>query len=188
MSTSKGSHKQTNVLVFRAAGGREERVGRAGSQVWHYHATMVMMTMMMVVMRMMSIMMVVIIMATMVIIILVISSSWECDNVMLMPTKSALWMTRKTLMKGAQLLNCLTAQGQPLSFQSELGKVILTCLLEREFDSQSWYKNHKKMFLAHKSQTWLWWRNVRWNMEMAGVSCKSMSRALPPTSKINQYI
>ena len=37
MSTSKGSHKQTNVLVFRAAGGREERVGRAGSQVWHYH-------------------------------------------------------------------------------------------------------------------------------------------------------
>ena len=37
MSTSIGSKKQTNVLVFRAAGGREERVGRAGSQVWHYH-------------------------------------------------------------------------------------------------------------------------------------------------------
>ena len=37
MSTSTGSNKQTNVLVFRAAGGREERVGRAGSQVWHYH-------------------------------------------------------------------------------------------------------------------------------------------------------
>ena len=37
MSTSTGSKKQTNVLVFRAAGGREVRVGRAGSQVWHYH-------------------------------------------------------------------------------------------------------------------------------------------------------
>ena len=37
MSTSTSSNKQTNVLVFRAAGGREERVGRAGSQVWHYH-------------------------------------------------------------------------------------------------------------------------------------------------------
>ena len=37
MSTSIGSKKQTNVLVFRAAGGREERVRRAGSQVWHYH-------------------------------------------------------------------------------------------------------------------------------------------------------
>ena len=37
MSTSTSSNKQTKVLVFRAAGGREERVGRAGSQVWHYH-------------------------------------------------------------------------------------------------------------------------------------------------------
>ena len=37
MSTSTSSNKQTNVLVFRAAGGREERVGQAGSQVWHYH-------------------------------------------------------------------------------------------------------------------------------------------------------
>ena len=37
MSTSTSSNKQTNVLVFRAAGGREERAGRAGSQVWHYH-------------------------------------------------------------------------------------------------------------------------------------------------------
>ena len=37
MSTSTSSNKQTNVLAFRAAGGREERVGRAGSQVWHYH-------------------------------------------------------------------------------------------------------------------------------------------------------
>ena len=32
----KNFHKP-NVLAFRAAGGREERVGRAGSQVWHYH-------------------------------------------------------------------------------------------------------------------------------------------------------
>ena len=37
MSTSTSSNKQTNVLAFRAAGGREERVGRAGSQVCHYH-------------------------------------------------------------------------------------------------------------------------------------------------------